>query len=109
LWRLIGEQWKIGTDDYPWKLSPIPTHSASLAIQAVKSNENAAVILQGLCDMYVLERDNLTYHVVYPAALGFLLPGATSPKRAAAFAKCLLEDDILGTLRLDAQCAVFDQ
>jgi hypothetical protein len=67
--RLIGEQ-RPGsdTDGYPWHLRPITSAAATQAIQVVAPGAEGYATLQRLCDMYVLERDGLVYHVAYPSA-----------------------------------------
>lgn len=92
LWTLVDMQCCAGTNGSPWNLRPITSVAALAAIQAIRPNDNAYAILQRLCDTYVLERDNLEYHVAYPAALVQLLPGAT------AFTECLACDDIVGNV-----------
>jgi len=71
-------------------------------VQEIKPDDKPITILQQLCDQYVLERDELVYHVAYPAAfMHCLLPGISSnPECSHTFSQCLEQDDILGVLRL---------
>ncbi len=54
----------------PWNLVPIPGHTAREVIERTNPGCPAEIELQRMCDMYLLERDNLDqYHIAYPEAI----------------------------------------
>jgi hypothetical protein len=54
----------------PWNLVPISKQTARQVINKINPDCSAEIELQCMCDMYLLERDNLDqYHIVYPEAI----------------------------------------
>lgn len=90
----------------PWNLLPIPGRTARLVVERANPGCSAEIELQRMCDLYLLERDNLgQYHIAYPDAIHYCNPSGDNIliERAYQAAKLLLEDDILGFLAVVLQ------
>jgi hypothetical protein len=104
----------------PWDLVPTPAHITREVIEHAKPDCMPNIELQRLCDLYLLERDNLEqYHIAYSSALSHCSPfegGVPTQRYQCAMIHlpysnkciliffllqdCLAKDNILGFLEV---------